>query len=227
MREVLSDAGEQWGIEWLIYNPLLFAWYQKQARANAPGVIQTLERAFPTSHRYLDVGAGSGAFAAYAQRRGHCVEACEYSWVGRWFSRCQGVRSQRLDLREDVPAALDCSFDLAYCFEVAEHLEPSLGDRLVHFVATQAPVVVFSAAHPGQGGTGHVNEQPQTYWISRFEALGMNHRADLSEQLAAGFRQAGTASWFMDNVMVFERAAQSSGRRAFRRDEPSSAHRTG
>jgi hypothetical protein len=55
----------------------------------------------------------------------------------------------------------------------------------------------------------------------------MSHRADLSEQLAAGFRQAGTSSWFMNNVMVFERAAQVSGAPDIPSKERPSAHRTG
>jgi hypothetical protein len=32
--------------------------------------------------------------------------------------------------------------------------------------------IVWSAAHEGQGGTDHVNEQPPGYWLERFAAEG-------------------------------------------------------
>ncbi len=32
--------------------------------------------------------------------------------------------------------------------------------------------VAFTAASPGQGGTGHINEQPAGYWTARFAARG-------------------------------------------------------
>jgi hypothetical protein len=118
----------------------------------------------------------------------------------------QGVRCVPLDLRDEPPADLLGGFDLAYSFELAEHLAPEHGDRLVDFMSRQAPVTVFTAASPGQGGTGHVNEQPKDYWIERFERTGQNFRPELTEQLAAALRHEGVyADYLVDNVMVFER----------------------
>ena len=70
----------------------------------------------------IDVGAGSGATAAQAARTGKRVQACEKSRAGRLFARMQGVHSVPFDLRDDPPAQVDGPVDLAYCFEVAEHL---------------------------------------------------------------------------------------------------------
>ena len=64
-------------------------------------------------------------------------------------------------------------FDLAICLEVAEHISAPAGSALVRGLAKAAPVVLFSAAVPHQGGTGHVNEQWPGYWIERFEQEGM------------------------------------------------------
>jgi hypothetical protein len=72
----------------------------------------------------------------------------------------------------DFPAGLsvDRSFDLAICLEVAEHLPAAIEQVLVDSLTRMAPVVVFSAAIPGQLGTHHINEQWQDYWRKLFLA---------------------------------------------------------
>lgn len=196
--------GERLGIHWLIYNPLHFLHFHEHAVANAPGVIETLLDVFPETRAMADVGAGSGAFAAEAKRRGRQVVACEHSRTGRHFALKQGVDCRTFDLNRDPPASLDPPFDLAWCFEVAEHLPPALGDKLVAFLATLAPTVVFTAAHPGQGGTGHINEQPKGYWISRFNDASFQYSDSLSTAVRDGFIRSGVpAKYLVDNVMVF------------------------
>lgn len=60
-------------------------------------------------------------------------------------------------------------FDLAVCLEVAEHMDEASGERLLDNLVKASDVVLFSAAIPLQGGTGHINEQWQSYWVKRFE----------------------------------------------------------
>src|SRR4051794_21634667 len=150
----VSEFGERRGSESLTYNPLLFAYYTYLARKNAPPMMRAISRVFPGAQRYVDVGAGAGAYAASAARRGRQVWACERSCWGRMAATHQGVRCVPFDIGSEPPADLFGGFDLAYSFELAEHLEAPDGDRLVEFISRQAPVTVFTAAHPGQGGTG-------------------------------------------------------------------------
>ena len=204
----LSRLGERRGVRWLLYNPLLFAWFHAVNRRVAPGLIASLRSVFPDARRFADVGAGSGGMAAYAKKAGLDVVACEHSAVGRLFARAQGVRSLPFDLAADRPSELGPEADIAYCIEVAEHMPADMGDRLVSFLTQAAPTVVFTAAHPGQGGQGHINEQPQEYWIERFDRAGMTYAADrtarLRDELVANLRHG---RWIPDNLMVFERSA--------------------
>jgi SAM-dependent methyltransferase len=200
--ERLTRAGERWNADWLIYNPLLWGFYHEEAVASAPGVMRTLARLFPTAKSYADVGAGSGAFAAEAQRIGRRTVAYERSRIGRLIARSQQVDVRPFDLRK--PPTDDLRFDLAYCLEVAEHVDAPIGDSLVRFCAIRAPIVVFTAAPPGQGGSGHKNEQPASYWIARFRAEGMDYDEGLSVKLADGFRRERVQSeWLAENVMAF------------------------
>ncbi len=183
------------------YNPLVFLYFHEYAAADAPTVARTFEEVFPEAGRFVDAGAGSGAYAAELRRRGHVVVAYEYARLGRLIARLQGVDARPLDLAQPVAPV---EGDLAYSFEVAEHLPPELGDRLVAFLAASAPTVVFTAAPPGQGGSGHINEQKRPYWVERFRNHGMVERQELRDRVAAGFRDA-RSSWLAANVMVFTR----------------------
>jgi hypothetical protein len=202
--QTLERWGERLGADWLIYNPLTFAYYHGKALESASIVADALERAFPEARSYADIGAGTGAFSAELQLRGKTVIAHERSRLGRLLARSQGVPTRGLNLVRLSPADF-APVDVVLCFEVAEHLRPELGEVLVRLCAAKAPIIVFTAAPPsppGQRGAGHVNEQPKSYWIERFERTGGRFDQALTDMLARGFAGA-TAYWLADDVMVF------------------------
>jgi SAM-dependent methyltransferase len=204
-----SRLGERRGWDWLVYNPLTMWSYHRLARPDAGPVMAAVREVFPAAHDLIDVGAGSGAYAAAAARHGAHVVALERSRAGRAMAALQRVSSAPFDLRDATPPPHRA--DLAYCFEVAEHLPPDLGERLVEFLAAAAPLVVFTAAHPGQGGYGHVNEQPRAYWRERFGSAGMAPLPDAEDALRAAFAANGVrAPWFFDNLMVLHRVTAAS-----------------
>lgn len=201
----ISDFGAKRDLPWLVENPLTFRYYRRLALENAPGVMNAFEVLFPDARRYADVGAGTGTYAAEARRRGHPVEACEYSRIGRAFARVHGVRCEPFDLTREPPASLAGPFDLAYSLEVAQQVPEEGGMRMVSFLSRLAPLVVFSSAQPGQGGVGVHNFQPKSYWIDAFAERGMRHREDLSKATADEFSRSGVkAPWLLKNVIVLE-----------------------
>jgi SAM-dependent methyltransferase len=66
------------------------------------------------------------------------------------------------------PLDLRRRFDLAQSLEVAEHLPSTRATSFVADLVALAPVALFSAATPGQGGEHHLNEQPGEYWQRLF-----------------------------------------------------------
>jgi SAM-dependent methyltransferase len=189
----------------LTYNPIHFLNFHNFAVADADNVLDIIELYFPDARSFVDVGAGSGAYAAEAQRRGHPTVAYEHSRFGRYLAARQGVDSRAFDLTRTPPAAVDGGiFDVAYCFEVAEHIPAALGDRLVEFISTHGREVLFTAAHPGQGGTGHINEQTAGYWQERFARHGKQLDAGRTAAIRDALAAAGLQSrWLGENAMVF------------------------
>jgi SAM-dependent methyltransferase len=198
-----SRLGQRFGSQWMTYNPLVMQQFHDSAVENAPRVVNALTTVFPSVKRVLDVGAGSGAFAAEFQRRGCTVVACEHSEHGRKLAIRQGVESRAFDLTQTPPCAITEEFDLVYSFEVAEHVPPDLGLKLVQFLAKFPAPIVFTAAQPGQGGTGHINEQPPSYWRRYFADASRPCDERLSELLSQRFRAEKAAEWFHRNVLVF------------------------
>jgi SAM-dependent methyltransferase len=200
----LSLLGARLGLGWLTYNPLQMLIYHRYATRDAPKVVNSFEEVFPDARSYVDVGCGSGAYAAEVTRRGHSVVGFERSGAGRLIARRQGVDCRHFDLRRPLSIPATASFDLAYCFEVAEHLPPELGESLVDVICRLARKVVFSAAQPGQGGVGHINEQPPDYWHVRFAANGFDHSPSASLALRESFARNGVwAPWLKRNTTVY------------------------
>lgn len=137
----------------------------RSARAVVPLVMQLF-----SPRTVLDVGCGEGwwlaAFAEYG---------CDVVGIDR--------SSTDLAIPEDRFVGFDLAtdgnfdlgpFDLVVCLEVAEHLPAERAEWLVDTLCRHADTVLFSAAPPGQGGFGHINEQWPDYWVPRFERQGFS-----------------------------------------------------
>ncbi len=137
------------------------------ARWALPMVVGLL----PAVDSVVQVGCGSGAWMAEAVAEGIGeVAGIDGPWVDTTDFVADRSAVATCDLR--VPFDIGRTFDLVLCIEVAEHLSAQRAASFVEDLCRLGPVVAFSAAIPGQGGYGHVNEQWPAYWSSRFESAG-------------------------------------------------------
>jgi SAM-dependent methyltransferase len=138
---------------------------QRSAAAVVPLVLDMLE---PKPRTVVDVGCGEGwwgeEFALAGAERVVGVE-------GDMTVRAPHVEGVVADLASARLASLG-RFDLAVSLEVAEHLPPESAELFVQNLCELAPVALFSAAIPGQGGLGHVNERWPDYWAALFAEHG-------------------------------------------------------
>ncbi len=98
-------------------------------------------------------------------------------------------------------------YDLCLCLEVAEHLPASQADKLVDNIIGAADKIIFTAAVPGQGprSIGHINEQPNSYWIKKFQKKNFRYRRKLSNQLRQAMKKQEVVWWISNNLMIFEK----------------------
>ena len=199
-----SKVGERLGVDSMTYNAVVFEYFASAAERAAPGFAACVRLAFPEVRTAADIGCGTGHFVQGLRKAGISTIGYEYSKNGREFAATRlGIEINPLDLNQvDVHAI--SRVDLALSVEVAEHLTPQLGNTLVDVLVHIAPIVLFTAATPGQRGTGHINEQPPEYWRSSFAQRGFAHDADTSLRLKQLCRANVVGSpWIAKNLMVF------------------------
>lgn len=199
----ISWLGEFLRLDNLIYNPLTFRNFHRAAAYSAPAVVRTFKSIYPNAKTFLDVGSGSGAYAAQLARVGLKVVALERSASGRRMAIKEGVDCRYFDLSKIPPCVVDGRFDVAYCFEVAEHLPEKLAGSLIDFITNMTSNVVFTAAAPGQIGIGHINCQPKEYWINLFSESGFVYCDDITREMTRSFQKHEVIYWLTHNVMIF------------------------
>ncbi|MEX2114360.1 MAG: class I SAM-dependent methyltransferase [Pirellulales bacterium] len=188
----------------LIYNSRYFNAETNMTLPTAPAVVDILIDEF-RPRTVADVGCGTAVYLREFQRRGVEIWGCDGSEVARQNAL---IPQELIEVRNlTQPLAVARRFDLVTCFEVAEHIPAAFADAVVENIVSLGNVVAFSAAHPGQGGVDHVNEQTGAYWIARFENRGYRYRDDRTKRLRSLLKERSCVWWLVDNILVFEAAS--------------------
>lgn len=153
------------------YGEDFFEHLSRTTRASALAVVPHILELVPVNS-VVDLGCGEGIWLhAFGDHGVTDVLGLDGDYVQRDHLQIGPDKFRPVDLTQ--PVQLDRSFDLALCLEVGEHLPARSARSLVRSLAAAAPVVLFSAALPGQGGVAHVNERWPIYWEHMFAAEGM------------------------------------------------------
>jgi SAM-dependent methyltransferase len=217
----------------------LAAWYTDRLRRHGPstsdayddgfwdrhetgdwiGFARVVLRLFP-SRSVVDIGCGQGLQLQGLREADPTLtlKGFDDSSAALARGRARQLSVAPLDIvglsRRQARAFADANgrFDLALCLEVAEHLPAWHSAKLLD-VLTCGRRLIFSAAHPNQGGSRHVNERAASYWIARLASHGF-HLSRLDGALRADVARLTLAPWYKENIHAFERHVPGSHRPA-------------
>ena len=182
----------------LSYSPEFYAEHAALSLESARRVVPIILQHFSFSS-VIDVGCGAGAWLKAFKENGlKDVLGIDSDYVPESSLLINSTEFLRADLTQ--PIEVGRRFDLAVSLEVAEHLPAEVAMSFAESLTRLAPLVIFSAAYPGQGGTNHINEQWPGYWKRLFAELGYN-RHDLLRPLI--WRDAAVSAWYRTNIFVF------------------------
>lgn len=118
----------------------------------------------------IDVGCAEGRWLSVFSKAGIKVFGVDGIWLKP--ERLIILREQFQSIDLEKPFTLNRVADLVMSIEVAEHLPESSADRFIESLVRLAPIILFSAAIPMQGGSHHINEQWPEYWSKKFAGHG-------------------------------------------------------
>jgi SAM-dependent methyltransferase len=114
----------------------------------------------------VDVGCGTGEWLKVCQELG-AQEILGIDFHAGDLLKIPSTSYVQKQLAQ--PFSLPRKYDLAISLEVGEHLPEESAQGFVQSLTSLSSAVLFSAAIPSQGGTGHINEQWPDYWAALFE----------------------------------------------------------
>ena len=200
----VSRLGKKTKSENLTYNSWTYAIFHRAALETAPTMVHGILTTSPQVRTVVDFGCGTGVYVFEFLKRGLTAEGFEYSNIARKIAR----KSYNIEIKPFnllTFTNIGRKFDLSISFEVAEHVAPELGDRLVDVCCQHAPLVIFSAAHPGQRGQGHINLQTKSYWIQKFARKNFRFNKSKTDQLEDFLRTNMIRGfWLADNIGIYE-----------------------
>ena len=94
-------------------------------------------------------------------------------------------------------------WEMILSLEVGEHLPKECAETFVYSLTQLAPVILFSAAIPFQGGTQHVNEQWQDYWVKHFQNKGYVAIDCIRNRVWGNER---VEVWYAQNILIFAKS---------------------
>ena len=162
-------------------------------------ILSILYQEFSNLDRVVDVGCGVGTFLNAALACGaHTVKGIDGDWVNPGHLVIQQSNFEALDI--STHPVINEKFDLAINLEVAEHLPKENAAAFIHWLVALAPVILFSAAIPGQGGIGHKNEAWPSYWVSIFRQEGYEPLDIVRSKI---WDDHEIYFWYRQNIFVF------------------------
>ena len=150
------------------YDPAFFEGSQERVESSARTVVPLLMELFKPES-VVDFGCGTGTWLAVFKKLGvKTILGLDGEWVSERQLMIDKHDFQQCDLA--CAPLVDHPFGLALSLEVAEHLPDAVASRFVEAITNASSIVIFSAAIPFQGGTGHINEQWPEYWAKLFQS---------------------------------------------------------
>ena len=181
-----------------LYSQEFYDAIDEGSRSSAQVIVPIIAKYLPIDS-VCDVGCGRGIWLRTFMEHGTLVILGldgDYVDVNRL--RIPRECFRPTDLTQPLPEGE--RFDLVISLEVAEHLPKSCAQQFVRGLTRLSDTVLFSAAIPGQGGTGHINEQWQSYWAQLFDAEGFKVFDPVRPRI---WTSPNVAPWYTQNTLLY------------------------
>lgn len=190
-------VGEGW---YQMFTPCNFESIEREEFAQAKSIASFVYNKMPNA-KVADFGCGPGTYVRAMIDVG--IDATGYDHDIRTSNKQNLVRSDILSLN------LDDKPDIILCLEVAEHIPEESSEDIVLSILRnlkKGGCVIWSAAIPGQGGDGHINCKPVSFWADLFNKYGFSRARDIENDILLAVRSDVHMGWLTNNLLVFTKS---------------------
>lgn len=171
----------------------------RRSSYSAQTILSMVIDVLPAVDSAVDVGCGVGTWLSVLKENGvGDIQGIDGSWVERDLLEIPEQDFRQADLKKPIDPGR--KYDLAISLEVAEHLPPEAARTFVNSLVSMSDFVLFSAAIPLQGGTGHINEQWPDYWANLFGEKGYVALDFIRRDI---WNDSKIMSWYRQNVLMY------------------------
>lgn len=180
-----------------LYNDDFFKWHYDNVHEDCVKVGRELVKELKIKS-LIDFGCGIGSYLEGAY--GKCdILGTELSKSAKKYTSKKIIKHIHYGGDPARQIVISFPYQISLCIEVAEHIEPEGSEMLVFNITNfTKKYCIFTAAPPGQEGTGHINCQPYLYWIKLFKKYGFK-KSDIKLK---SFDHA--PDYVRKNLMVFK-----------------------
>lgn len=190
------------------YKQEFYAGRHEKTVYSADTILSILLERIPAIDSAVDIGCGVGTWLSVLRNKGvKDIQGVDGHWVDQELLAIPRACFSQVDLGKSE-IRLPRRYDLAISLEVAEHLPSDRAAEFVSSLAALSDYVLFSAAIPLQGGTNHVNEQWQHYWVKLFGDIGYVVHDCIRPRIWDDTR---IPFWYRQNILFFSRRQKSRG----------------
>jgi len=184
-----------------LYGKQFHSMRDEKTRYAANVILNILFEIVPKPKSAVDVGCGVGTWLSVLNESGvNTICGIDGPWIEKSQLVVPESAFQPQNLCQIDMLTLDRRFDLAICLEVAEHISSEKAFKFAKFLTEASDVILFSAAIPHQGGTGHVNEQWPSYWEKIFSSIGYSVIDNIRPRI---WNDDKIPWWYRQNILVF------------------------
>jgi SAM-dependent methyltransferase len=181
-----------------VYTPEFYQSLSARSLQSARIIVPLFLRYFQVAS-VIDIGCGIGTWLrAFVENNVSEVTGIDGPHIDKATLMVDKVAFITQDL--SAPLTVQHRYDVAVSLEVAEHLPDHRANSFIKDLTDAAPVVLFSAAVPGQPGIEHINPQWQDYWRAIFADYGY---AALDLVRPAIWGSAHIDYWYQQNTIVY------------------------
>lgn len=182
----------------MLYNKKFFKNLKTESLRSAEQVVPVVMEYLNISS-VVDFGCGTGSWLKTFKDLGvETIVGFDGEWVKDEDLLIDLKEFNRVDFNKFQQT--NQKYDLAISLEVGEHLHEKSADSFVELLTKSSDFVLFSAAIPFQGGTGHINEQWPEYWCEKFNKHGFEPIDCIRPQI---WHNQDVSFWFKQNIILF------------------------